>query len=172
MIADRNEVEKYLEDNPWPIAFSRARKVEYVYRFHTDATREDVWKFLSDTSELNRQLGLEKIDFTEKEGKLFGSGYLGWKRAEWEEVPWQWENLSDMQMARIYSRGIALYVRIHYSINKSADNGSDVQMYFGWVPAGLTGRILLKLSVGLYEKKFRALIENLNPVRTKSHSFT
>ncbi|NLV67734.1 MAG: adenylate/guanylate cyclase domain-containing protein [Spirochaetes bacterium] len=163
MIADRNEVEKYLEDNPWPIAFSRARKVEYVYRFHTDATREDVWKFLSDTSELNRQLGLEKIDFTEKEGKLFGSGYLGWKRAEWEEVPWQWENLSDMQMARIYSRGIALYVRIHYSINKSADNGSDVQMYFGWVPAGLTGRILLKLSVGLYEKKFRALIENLKP---------
>ncbi|HPS57765.1 MAG TPA: DUF5939 domain-containing protein [Spirochaetota bacterium] len=163
MIADKYELEKYLGENPWPLAFSQERQVEYIYKFHTELSREEIWKFLSDTSELNRSLGLKKISFTERDGKLYGTGSPGWYRAEWEEVPWQWEYPSDIKMSRIYSRGIASYVRIHYFIRKPAGSGNDICMYFGWVPSGFTGRILLKLSIRRFEKKFRSVIENLKP---------
>lgn len=143
MILDRSELEKYLEQNPWPLAFSQEKQVEYIYRFHTPLSREDAWKLLSDTSEINRRLGRPRVTFTERDGKIFGRCKPGWRTQEWEEIPWQWEYPSEIRMSREYTGGIAAYVRIHYFLKSAADGGTEVFMYFGWIPSGLAAGILL-----------------------------
>lgn len=73
MILDKAGLEKYLAQNPWPIEFSQAKQVEYIYSFHIMLTREKAWKYLSDTSGISRRLGLKKVTYTEKNGSLYGS---------------------------------------------------------------------------------------------------
>ncbi len=161
MIADRDELDKYLQANPWPLKFSQDKQVEYLFRFTSPLPREKVWRLLSDTSNINRRLGLQRVYFTEDGGKITGKGRLGFRLHEWEEVPWQWESPSYIKLSRIFTKGHASFVRIHYSIEPAGNVGTAVTMYFGWIPKNLAGRILLILARKRCEKKFRNIIDTL-----------
>ena len=172
MIADKYELKSYLEKHPWPLRFSQERQVEYLYRFHSELSPEKLWPYLSDTSWLCGKLGLTAVKFTEKDGKLYGRGKLAGFKHEWQEIPWQWEFPVEIKMSREYSRGFVSHLRAHFFIEKSDDDSLLINIYFGWVPTGIKGRIILLAAKKRYEKKFRQLLENHNNDRDeKEYSY-
>ncbi|HNF28620.1 MAG TPA: adenylate/guanylate cyclase domain-containing protein, partial [Leptospiraceae bacterium] len=84
------------------------------------------------------------MQLEEKNGVLFGwASYGGWK-AQWEEEKWQWNYLSSMKAGRIYSRGPGRYVRSIVLFRKVDENKTEITVYFGWVPSGWIGAIVLR----------------------------
>lgn len=136
-----------LERYPWSREETGGRRpMDYLWKFSLQVSPEDLWPFLIDTSTFNKLLGLPVMTYEEKNGRLFGKSVNAGVLSEWEEVPWEWEYLKGLNSARIYSRGFATYVRSRYIIEPTAQ-GTDLYVYFGWVPRSLTGRLLLKIGM-------------------------
>jgi hypothetical protein len=77
-------LEKYLQLYPWDSSWKNS-PLGFLWCFELSASPEALWPFLSDTSTLNRLLGLSEMYFEEKEGRLHGrSNSLGLE-LEWEE---------------------------------------------------------------------------------------
>ncbi|MCB9539257.1 MAG: adenylate/guanylate cyclase domain-containing protein, partial [Myxococcales bacterium] len=91
----------------------------------------------------NRDLGLPPMQFTEVEGGLSGeASYGGWVH-RWDELPWQWVAGREAINERRYSRGMAHHVRGVYLLTPT-DGGTALTVYFGWLPRGWVGRLLLR----------------------------
>jgi hypothetical protein len=137
----------FLQRYPWrPEETGGRRPMDYLWKFSLPLTPEELWPFLIDTSTFNKLLGLPVMTYEEKNGRLFGKSVNAGVLSEWEEVPWEWEYLKGLNNARIYSRGFATYVRSRYILER-AGQGTDLYVYFGWVPRSLTGRLLLKVGM-------------------------
>lgn len=161
MIADKQELGKYLKNNPWPLRFSQEHQVEYLFTFSCDLSPEQLWPHLSDTSSLNRKLGMKPVMFTERAGRLYGSGRISGFMHEWEEVPWQWEYPAEIKMSREYSAGIMSHMRGHLVITRTPENTSQITMYYGLVPSGAKGRLILIAARKPLEKKLKKIFAGL-----------
>ncbi|EMK10811.1 hypothetical protein LEP1GSC166_3443 [Leptospira kirschneri] len=76
------------------------------------------------------------MKFVEKEGKLFG-------RPKNAGILMEWEYCKGINNARIYSRGLARYVRTRYVLEKLSKEKTKLTVYFGWVPRGIVGKLIL-----------------------------
>jgi hypothetical protein len=148
---------RYLTNNPWPEEFYGMRQVNYFYNYNIKMSPDELWPLVSDTSEINRLLGLHKMTFEEKNGRLFGKGRMLGFKIEWEEIPWEWESAREMRTTRIYSKGIISYLRAHLILAAADDNSTDLTIYFGWIPRNFTGYIVLKLADNVTKKKFQEI---------------
>lgn len=153
----------FLQRYPWSEQWLPLGKpLDYLWRFHLEVTLEDLWPHLSDTSTLNHRLGLPGMRFTETNGKLFGYSVNAGIRMQWEEVPWEWEYGRSIKAARIYSKGLAHYVRIYYLLETPADNTVQLVVYFGWIPRHWWGRWLLKIGMKRIEQKYAAVLQEIS----------
>jgi len=154
-------LKEFLEKYPWsPKEKYGGRPMDYLWKFSLESAVADLWPFLIDTSTFNKLLGLPVMNFSEKDGRLFGSTKNAGVISEWEEVPWEWEYHKGLNNARIYSRGFARYVRSRYLFIPRA-TGTDLYVYFGWVPRGPLGRLLLRVGFPSVRRDYAAALAKI-----------
>ncbi len=154
------QIDFFLGKNPIAEKYASAGKIiEYRFYYDLQADITDLWPLLADTSDINRRLGLSKMQFHEEKGRLFGSNRILGMRQEWEEIPWQWEEETFLSTERIYSKGPVLYVRGTYLVSIIAPGETRVVVYFAWVPRDVRGRIIFTLSRSFLDKKYRKVME-------------
>lgn len=159
----------YLARFPWRSDETQGRRpMDYLWKFSLPLSPEELWPFLIDTSTFNKLLGLPLMTYEEKNGRLFGKSVNAGVLSEWEEVPWEWEYLRGLNNARIYSRGFATYVRSRYILEQTGQ-GTDLYVYFGWVPRSLMGRLLLKVGMPRLRSDYeKALAKVISIIKDRS----
>ncbi|MFO0725942.1 MAG: DUF5939 domain-containing protein [Myxococcota bacterium] len=148
--------EALLDRHPWPSAWlSKGKPLDFLWRFTIEALPEEIWPLISDTSRLNRAMGVSKMHFVEREGVLYGSARNGGMLQEWVEVPWSWVEGRSITSTRIYSRGFAHLVRAVFELVETGPGRTDFLVYFGWIPRGSWQRMLLSIGMRQLEGEFQ-----------------
>ncbi len=158
----RADLAAFLGAHPWDESLLKGRTpIEYfsVYRF--DASPEELWPILSDTSGINLKMGLNRIDFSERAGKRFGRSILGGRLHVWEERPWQWEYGKSISIERIYSSGWCTYVRVFIEFSPSSDGGTELTLNFGWLPRDPFSALVLKAAGNAFMRRYGLSIGTL-----------
>ncbi|WCL49542.1 adenylate/guanylate cyclase domain-containing protein [Leptospira sp. GIMC2001] len=159
-----SSITEFLNIFPWDNSDNSSEKpMDYLWTFTLAETPEILWPKLIDTSSFNKRLGLPEMRYQENNGKLYGESKNAGIQMEWEEVPWEWEYCKQMNNARIYSKGFARYVRTRYILysHPTIENHSILLVYFGWIPRGLLGKIILFFGMQDLEKKYKSALFNL-----------
>ncbi len=158
----------FLKKYPWQKSETGSRKPQdFLWKFSLAEAASDLWPFLIDTSTFNKLLALPQMTYFEKNGRLFGSSVNAGILSEWEEVPWEWEYLKGLSNARIYSKGFATYVRSRYLLVPQ-ETGTDLYVYFGWVPKNFFARLLLAVAMPRLRKDYdRALAKIVDAIHTR-----
>lgn len=149
----------FLERHPWTDELRGGGvPLEWLWTFELDAEVDELWRHLIDTSRLNRALGLGRMDFEEKDGVLHGVAINGGFRQEWVEVPWTWVAGRTLTSVRRYSRGFARTVRAILELEALGADKTRLLVYFGWVPRGGFGRLMLGLGEGYMRKSYARVV--------------
>lgn len=166
-MVNSGEISRYMLKNPLPDEYLGKLELDYCFNYTIELAPEQLWPFVSDTSEINRMLGLKKINIKDKNGKLYCSRKSGIFFNKWEEMPWEWETAKEIKIVRIYSRGALYYLRIHCFLSKTEDNFTALTIYLTLIPRNPAAYLILKRSVKLYERKFKQLLEEFRTGRLK-----
>ncbi|MFL5320172.1 MAG: DUF5939 domain-containing protein [Myxococcaceae bacterium] len=156
--------------HPWPTEMlsSGQAPLEFLWHFDLEVTPEELWPLISDTSRVNRALGLSRMDFEEKDGMLRGQNRVLGMAQEWDELPWTWIANKQLMNVRRYRRGIAHWVRAIFWLEPLGELRTRLYIYFGWVPRGRWQRALLKTGMGKVGKSFAAVMPELeSTVKTR-----
>lgn len=155
-------VQEFLRNYPWPQEWvEKGQPLNFLWQFDLPVTVEKIWPHLIDTSSFNRRLQLPEMNFSEKNGRLFGSSVNAGIKMEWEEVPWQWEYGRWLSSARIYSRGFATYVRARYILEPVESDAVRLLVYFGWIPRDWKGRLLLRMGMKQLQEKYKDALQQI-----------
>lgn len=141
----------------WPWAAERpapAKTMDWLWSWELSVDALRLWPYLADTSAFNKRLGLGEMRFTEREGRLHGSSGGPGLRLEWVESPWEWEYGKGLSNTRTYSKGFARFVRARYVLEEAGPGKTLLHVYFGWIPRGLSGRLLLAASEGWIRRRY------------------
>lgn len=134
---------------------------EYLWRYKLPYPVHEIWPVITDTSTLNRELGLPPMQLNEIDGRVYGVSKMGGFTLEWEELPWQWMYGRFVTAKRLYSKGIARSVRVVYYLEKLAPDETLFSVYFRWLPRRLTGRTVLSLGMNRFKKIYGTTVETL-----------
>jgi class 3 adenylate cyclase len=157
-----SELDAFVARHPWPAAMLAAGKpLEFLWRFEIAAPLERMWPVLIDTSRFNRALGLPEMHYEEREGRLHGTTINAGFRQTWVEVPWQWVHGREMLAVRDYSEGFARWVRAIYEVVDVRADAFTLLVYFGWIPRGWLGRMILRFGFPRLEADYRRVLGEL-----------
>jgi len=133
---------RILEKYPWPKELLRAqgRIVEAFIEIPLKSSAQEIWYWLSDSSRINRALGMAHRDEVERDGHLIVSTKMLGQKQEWKELPWKWVSGESIIVDRIYNKGFA---KTNHSIFYFNDN--KLYIYMGFIPNGYFSKILLDL---------------------------
>lgn len=170
---DTLDLPAYLNRFPWEERWiSLGKPIESLWYFDLDASPQELWPWLIDTSSFNKRIEIPEMKFKEIGGRLFGTSRNAGIPMEWEEVPWEWEYCKQLNNARIYSKGFAHYVRTRYLLFPLGENGTRLFVYFGWIPKGAFGKNLLKFGMvqmqKSYQKGLQGLLEDMRKAKNLS----
>lgn len=155
----QDALERLLAEHPWPARkLERGAPVERVFTFELDASVDELWPYLSDTSRFNRAMGLSRMEFTEVDGQLRGRTRRAGITEEWVEVPWTWVARRTLTSIRDYSRGLSLYSQSHYVIEELPDNKTRLRISFGVIPKGFAARLLVKAALPSFQQSYDRLL--------------
>lgn len=155
-------LERVHEVYPWPAGWPERGKVEEVlWTFDLDLGREALWPQLSDTSAINRGLKLPQIDFSEIDGKLHATMGGGLARSEWVEQPWQWEYGRWMSYERVYSKGLAHFIRTLSVFEEPAPGKTRMIAYTGAVTRSWFGAKIFGAYMRGLESRYRGLLDRM-----------
>jgi class 3 adenylate cyclase len=140
--------------------------LESTFSFDLPAPVDTVWALVSDTSRVNRALGIGEMRFEERDGVLHGATDHFGLRQEWIEEPWAWVAGSHLTSLRRYTRGIARAVWGVYHL-EPLDGGERTrfQVYFGWVPRGLLSSLAIRYAMGWVARRYGEVVGALAEVR-------
>ncbi|MEZ4363928.1 MAG: DUF5939 domain-containing protein [Kofleriaceae bacterium] len=167
-MAERKTLPELLALHPWPAAYADERRLEWCWHFDLPAAPDPLWRVISDTSRLNRALGVAEMKFEARGQELWGVAKNGGVRHEWLEVPWNWVAGQWLTCVRVYRRGFS---KVMYAIHRlePLERGCRVYLYFGAVPRGPLGAAALRLgfpSLGRgYQQLLPAIAERLEAIR-------
>jgi len=146
--------------------------LDFLWEFDLKVTREDMWPYLIDTSSFNQRAGLPKINYIEKDGRLYGSTKQAGMRVEWEEIPWEWEYLKEIVNARIYSKGFGRYIRSKFILEPYGETRSRLYVYFGLIPKNYFMKRLLLYAMPKLEAGFRKALSEIQAEIQKNANAT
>jgi class 3 adenylate cyclase len=143
-VAEPLSLQQILALHPWPERHATEPRLEWLWHFDLPGQPDSLWRLLSDTSRLNRALGVAEMTFTERGTELWGTAQNGGVVHEWREVPWSWLAGQWLTCTREYTRG---FPKVMYAIHRIEPHatGCHVYLYFGAVPRGTFGKLALKL---------------------------
>ncbi len=154
---------EFLTKHAWAAAdAARGSRIEGLWSFELSAPPEAVWPFISDTSRFNRAMGMSQMEFSEKDGLLQGRSVNAGMVSEWVEVPWTWVAERSLTCVRRYSRGFAHVMRSVYEISSLDDGRCRLDVYFGFVPRGVLGRLLLWMGIGSIRAGFARVVAEID----------
>ena len=149
----------FLERHPWPQdQLALGAPLEFFWHFEVKATPAELWPFVSDTSRMNRAMGVTRMEFEEKDGVLNGRSSNAGFVQEWVEVPWSWVAERTITSTRIYSKGFAELVRAVFDLTPVGERVTRFHAYFGFIPRGFWQRWLLRIGVGPLERRFAEVL--------------
>lgn len=136
-------VDQLLKLHPWPERYAGEKRLEWLWYFNLPGKPDSLWRLISDTSRLNRALGVAEMTFEERGTELWGTAKNGGVQHEWLEVPWNWVAGQWLTCTRVYTRGFA---KVMYAIHRIEphESGCHVYLYFGAIPRGTMGRLALR----------------------------
>jgi class 3 adenylate cyclase len=122
--------------------------LKYSWKLQVNARARDIWLYLSDTSKMYRAAFMPKREFTEERGRLVVKQKLfRFFREEWIEEPWSWVFGRSINITRIYRRGMAKFLHVHFEVEEISSTQSNVTMNFVWVPSSSFWRLAIRASV-------------------------
>ncbi len=155
------DVDAFHELFPWPEDLEGFGEPSvWLWPMELDASAEKLWPLICDTSRINRELGLARMEVREVDGLRHGVATHGGRRHEWVERPWDWVAGRSLSVVRRYQRGWFRAVRSVYLLEEH-ERGTRVYVYFGWQPRGALGALMLKLGMAALESKYRAVMDKL-----------
>lgn len=135
---------------------------EWAWEFHVPVPPDALWNVVSDTSRVNRALGLSRMEFEERDGQLRGRDRVLGIEQSWVEEPWAWTAGRELTSVRRYDRGIARAVFAAYELTpEDGGRGTRFRVYFAWKPRGLIGRLLVGLSMRWLGRRYAELVADL-----------
>lgn len=155
-------VEDMLRLHPWPAVAAQVggSRLEWLWHYDVPVSPDALWRVISDTSRLNRALGVSEMKFEDRGAVRWGSSRAGGIHQEWIEVPWTWVAGQWLESVRLYERGFARVVYGVYHLQAIA-SGTRLYVYFGAVPHGLLGAAALRLGFPSIGKGYAALLPRL-----------
>ena len=166
MVIIKDDIKKtlaaFLQKHPWEEQWlALGSPLEYFFLYDLDEDPETIWPVLSDTSEINRRIGLPEIEYREENGRRYGKGLLGRRMHHWEELPWQWEYGRSILIERLYTMGWCHYARVFIILEPGPGNGTRLTVNFGWIPRNRVSALMLWLGRPGMMKKYGAAIDTL-----------
>lgn len=153
--------EEFLKRWPWPAEWAGDKPVEWFWNWELPASPEELWPGLSDTTTFNHRIGLSEVKYKEKDGVLHGRSVNAGMVLNWVEAPWEWEYARGLANTRVYSTGFARFVRARFVLEEAGPERSRLTVYFGFIPRGTGGRLLLKLTEGWMRGRFDVLLDRM-----------
>ncbi len=152
---------EFLSRHPWSEEWlARGKPLDNLWVFEVGVPVSELWSWVSDTSRMNRAMGVQRMEFVERDGVLHGSTKNAGVVQEWVEVPWTWVSERSLTSVRIYSRGLAHVVRAVYELEPISAERTRYTVYFGWIPRGVWQRVLLRIGMNqLHDGFVRVLAE-------------
>lgn len=146
----------------WPEELQGEKPLEFLYCFEFKAKPEDLWFYMADTSRFNREMAFAKRYSKEIDGKNHVSTTMMGISQSWIEEPWTWIAGQTVSMNRIYTKGMAKYVRGIFHVEGDPATGkSIIYMYFGWYPKNAIWRAWLKLTKNFVKNKMQSVFEKV-----------
>ncbi len=154
------DVQQLLALHPWPAELASERRLDFLWTFELPVSPDVLWPVMSDTSRMNRALGLSPMTFREEGGRRLGASRNGGVAHEWVEVPWDWVAGQWLTSTRLYSRG---FLKAMFAVHhlEPIERGTRLYLYFGAIPAGVFGSSALRLGFPSIEKAYRKLLPAL-----------
>ncbi len=149
--------------NEGTVDWSQSVTFETLWCFKMKASRLEIWKYLSDTSRFNREMGFGNRTQTEKDGKLFVKTKMLGSTQEWIEEPWTWLSGRTISSHRNYLSGMAKSVHSVFHIESlEASDERLVYLYFGWNPANHFWKFFLKSTSPILQSNFAKAFAKLD----------
>lgn len=101
------------------------------------------------------------MHFEERDGVLYGRSRNGGVLQEWIEVPWSWVAERSVSSTRIYQRGLAHVVRAIFELSPIGEDGTRLDVYFGWIPRGPLKAWILRIGMGRLKQEFARVIRQI-----------
>ena len=114
--------DELLARHPWPKEHAAAPRLEWMWTFEVPLGTLDVWRVISDSSRMNRSLGVSEMKFEERGAVRWGTSRPAGVRHEWIEVPWSWVAGQWITSLRVYDRGFS---RAVYAVFEIAPDPAD-----------------------------------------------
>jgi class 3 adenylate cyclase len=148
--------------HPWPAVAARVggRRLEWLWHYDVPVAPDALWRVISDTSRVNRSLGVSEMRFEDRGAVRWGTSRAGGVRQEWIEVPWTWVAGQWLESVRLYERGFARVVYAVYHLRAIA-GGTRLYVYFGAVPRGLLGTAALRFGFQSIGKGYETLLPRI-----------
>ncbi len=164
-------IDEFFKIYPWDDKYilGKPKRLDWFWSYELTISVDSLWSFISDTSRLNKAIGLSEMNFEEKAGVLYGKAKNAGVRLEWVEVPWTWVAGKHLISVREYSRGFAHTVKAIYHFEKISESTTRLYVYLGWIPRGFFSKLLLLASKNIIHKKYTEIlseIEKLSKART------
>src|SRR5262245_62119090 len=143
------------------------RPLEFLWTWDVDLPPRKLWAIVSDTSRMNRAMGLSRMHFEELEdGVVRGTSKNAGVAHEWIELPWSWVAGRSLGNVRDYRRGFTRLGRGIYLIDPVPADAPAVArsrftVYFGWIPRGPLSRLLLRFAGQSMGRAFHRAVEEL-----------
>ncbi len=148
---DREQLEAW----PWkPEWLEGTTPLDLHWTFDLQVSREALWEKLSNTSDVNRRMGLDPMNLTEKGGHLHGEIKVGLNHMVWEELPWTWVYPSELAYVRLYSKGPARVIRTRTRLEARGDDATRIHAYVGMVPRNRLMRFVLNLAMRGFQDRY------------------
>ncbi|MEW5853235.1 MAG: DUF5939 domain-containing protein [Myxococcota bacterium] len=156
------QLPEFLQKYPWPEEWLKLRKpLDNLWCFELDATPQELWPHLADTSTFNHRLGTNPMVFTERDGRVFGRATNAGTRMVWEEIPWEWEYAKGLNNTRIYREGFLHVGRARYLLSEIGPRRTRFYAYFGWIPRGVGGAIKARLGAVYIRRQFARVLKEI-----------
>ncbi len=120
--------------------------------FHFDHSPEELWPLLIDTARLNEATGFPRHEVTQTarpDGSVERSarGKLGPFPSEWEDFPWEWEEMRKSRYIRRFRKGIFKTITALLELTPEGD-GTHWHGALGMESSNLIGTLFLLLGGG------------------------
>lgn len=119
-----------------------------------------VWPVVSDTSRLNRTLHVPIAAFDEVQGQRRGTTRYFRLEFSWTEPPWEWVAERLVVCRKVFERGPVRSVLAVMMLEPDGE-GTRFTVWYGWVPRGLMGPLVVRRIGAYLRKSYEELIPEM-----------
>ncbi|MEP7121317.1 MAG: DUF5939 domain-containing protein [Byssovorax sp.] len=148
--------------NPWTSETAKlGAPVLWRFGFVAQASSQELWGILLDTTRINRAMGLGAMEYVEENGISRGSTRTRGIEYRWTELPWAWISGLEMACFRIYDNGLATHGRIQYRLVAEGPARSRLEVELAWYPRNALARWTLPVLAPLVRAAYQRALDRL-----------